>query len=87
MGTAGQPSTCFRLRRQNPNVFPPDPPPWLIPFKFSKDLQGGGYHLLHSQARGGDTSFDIMTSQYKKGIVKANISVFLILMSPLEQVV
>lgn len=41
MGTSVQPSTCFMLRRQNPNVLPPDFPPWLTPLQFLKDLQGG----------------------------------------------
>lgn len=93
MGTAGQLSTCFRLGRQNPSVFPPDFTPWFIPLQCLKDLQGvlvsaqsHGYHVLHSQARGGESSFDIMTLQYKNGIGKANSSVIFILVSPLEQV-
>lgn len=65
----------------------------FIPLQFLKDLQGvfvsaqsHGYHLLHSQARSGDSSFDIMTLQYKKVIGKANSNVFFILVSLLEQV-
>ena len=46
----------------------------------------GGCHLLHSQARGGDISFDIMTSLFKKGIGKANSSIFLVPVSPLEHI-
>lgn len=30
----------------------------------------GSYHLIHSQARGGDTLFDITTSQYEEGVGK-----------------
>lgn len=35
-----KPSACFRLRRQNPNVLPPDFPPWFTPLQFLKELQG-----------------------------------------------